>query len=675
MNWSNLKIKTKLALGFGFIILILIIIGAISLVGLKKIESDNVSAVKTRLPEIKISNHLERNTLKITSLLNDFVLSKDMQGFNQAQSLLDELDEYLESTSNMNYNLAYEMKKDISSAKKILLTYRTFMDEMRVGTEKMKTNRGIMEEATGSFLDNCFDYLRGQESTLAYQIDARKAKRGALEKVTLINNVIDIGNALRIWNIKAQAGIVNSGSIDFNKQFADIDQLLVNLEKIDTDNENIVYLNNIHRSLDDYHRAINGYFETENALQLSNRQLIDEGDLLVSTFRNLAESSIRKTTEFATISIIKIRTALNVLIIGLIISIILSVILAIQISFSITRPLKKGVEFARQIAEGNLEATIDIDQKDEIGELAAMLNKMKDKLHQIISSIQTAANHIADASAQVSNTSQGISQGSTEQASAAEEISASMEQMSASISQNTSNAQRTEQIASEATTGLNEGSRNVRDVTAAIKEIAEKITIIGDIAYQTNILSLNAAVEAARAGEYGKGFAVVADEVKKLAERSQDAATEIDKVSGAGVSLAEQSRKLFNTIVPQIEDTLKLVQEITASSLEQNSGAEQVNDAVQQFNEVIQQNAASAEEMATNAEELASQAEYLKDMTSYFKTGGKSVPVRGNNYKQNTRKRTELPMPNKSLQIKSNVRKGVNLRLGSDTLDQEFEKF
>ncbi len=675
MNWSNLKVKTKLGLGFGFIILILISIGALSLIGLRKIESDNVSAVKTRLPEIKISNHLERTTLKITSLLSNYVLSQDMQSIDQAQSLLDELDDYLENISKMKYNLADEMQKDISSAKKILLVYRTFMDEMRVGTEKMETDRGFMDEAVGSFFDYCYDYLRGQESTLAYQIDARIAKRGVLEKVTLINDIIDIGNALRIQNFKAQAGIDISSSTDFNKQFTNIDQLLINLEKIDTENENIVYLNNIHHSLDDYHSAMDGYFETEHALQLSNRQLIDEGDLLVSTFRNLAESSIHKTTEFATISIIKIRTALNVLIIGLVISIIVSIILAFQISYSITRPLKRGVEFARQIAEGNLEATIDIEQKDEIGELTAMLNKMKDKLYQTISSIQTAANHIADASAQVSNTSQGISQGSTEQASAAEEISASMEQMSASISQNTSNAQRTEQIASEATTGLNAGSRNVIDVTAAIKEIAEKITIIGDIAYQTNILSLNAAVEAARAGEYGKGFAVVADEVKKLAERSQDAATEIDKVSGAGVSLAEESRKLFNTIVPQIEDTLKLVQEITASSLEQNSGAEQVNDAVQQFNEVIQQNAASAEEMATNAEELASQAEYLKNMTSYFKTGKENAPVNSTKYKQNIPRKTELPMPNKSLQIKSNVRKGVNLRLGSDALDQEFEKF
>ncbi|MCF8367171.1 MAG: hypothetical protein K9H16_15385, partial [Bacteroidales bacterium] len=267
-----------------------------------------------------------------------------------------------------------------------------------------------------------------------------------------------------------------------------------------------------------------------------------------------------------------------------------------------------------------------------------------------------------------------VSQGSSEQASSAEEISASMQQMSASIAQNTSNAQRTEDIASKATKHLKSGSNNVSLVTDAIKEIAEKITIIGDIAYQTNILSLNAAVEAARAGEHGKGFAVVADEVKKLAERSQAAATEIDKVSGSGVNLAQKSRQLFNEIVPQIEDTLKLVQEITASSLEQNSGAEQVNDAIQQFSQVIQQNAAAAEEMATNSEELASQAGYMQDMISYFKTSQtKKKKEVSDTYKNANKPR--LKPADKSLQIKSNQKHGVNLRLGSDNLDQEFEKY
>jgi methyl-accepting chemotaxis protein len=168
---------------------------------------------------------------------------------------------------------------------------------------------------------------------------------------------------------------------------------------------------------------------------------------------------------------------------------------------------------------------------------------------------------------------------------------------------------------------------------------------------------------------------VVADEVKKLAERSQLAATEIDKVSGSGVNLAEESRELFNTIVPQIEDTLKLVQEITASSLEQSSGAGQVNDSVQQFNQVIQQNAAAAQELATNAEELATQAEYLTEMTNFFKTGNHKPSVQQKQSYYPKKKSKELFAGKNSLQIKSNQKHGVDLRMGSDRLDNDFEKY
>jgi methyl-accepting chemotaxis protein len=250
--------------------------------------------------------------------------------------------------------------------------------------------------------------------------------------------------------------------------------------------------------------------------------------------------------------------------------------------------------------------------------------------------------------------------------------------MSASISENTSNAQHTESLAREATQQLKDGSKNVIALTEAIKDIAEKITIIGDIAYQTNILSLNAAVEAARAGEYGKGFAVVADEVKKLAERSQTAAAQIDKVSANSVTLAEQTRAIFSEIVPRIENTLNLVQEITASSVEQRTGAEQVNDSVQQFTQVIQQNAAAAEEMATNSEELANHAQNLKETADYFKTTGsetRQMPKKAQN--SNTFSSSKaLNKAGKSLKIKSNLKpSGVRLQLGSDQLDNDFEKY
>jgi methyl-accepting chemotaxis protein len=676
MNWKDLKLKYKLTVGFGTIIIILLLIGIITLVQFRNIRVNSAKISDRYLPAADIAATLERKTLEITYLINNFSLTNDYSFIDDATLKIDELNTYLERSSFISSGSASnaETAAMINEAIRALNEYELLMGGMRLDVLNLNKNRASMDEASGVFLDNCFDYLRSQEATLAYEIDARRARRVLLERITLINNVIDIGNFLRVENFKAQASRDFSNQKNFNELFSQIEGYIANLQIIDNESENLYLLDNISQSAKNYHMAITDYISNYKNLQLSNIQVSEIGNRMVKTFAEQATGSNSKSMDFAGMAIQNILSSEQILITGLIISILISIFLGFQITRSISLPMKKGVAFASEISNGNLTATIDIDSKDELGELADALNSMKEKLHKTISSIQTAAQHIADASSQMSQTSQTISQGSTQQASSAEEISASMQEMSASISQNTANAQRTEGIAEKAAEKMNNGKQNVIDVANAIKEIAEKISIIGDIAYQTNILSLNAAVEAARAGEYGKGFAVVADEVKKLAERSQDAAMEIDKVSGSGVQLAEDSRMLINEIVPQIENTLKLVQEITASSLEQNSGAEQVNESIQQFNQVIQQNAASAQEMATNSEELASQADYLQEMTAFFNTGMANAKVR-KKPDNNTPKKPQLKAVEKSLQIKSNQKHGVNLRLGSDQLDDEFEKF
>jgi len=205
-----------------------------------------------------------------------------------------------------------------------------------------------------------------------------------------------------------------------------------------------------------------------------------------------------------------------------------------------------------------------------------------------------------------------------------------------------------------------------------MKQIADKVTIIGDIAFQTNILALNAAVEAARAGEHGRGFAVVAAEVRKLAEKSQIAAGEINALSKSSVQIAEESGKLLASIVPDIQKTARLVQEITAASIEQNSGAEQINNAINQLNQVTQQNAAAAEEMATSTEELSSQSDQLKDMIAFFKVNQQESSILSNapkNKKQKTNNQL-LDKPFKNLK-----KNGTILNMHDDYKDNDFEKF
>lgn len=303
---------------------------------------------------------------------------------------------------------------------------------------------------------------------------------------------------------------------------------------------------------------------------------------------------------------------------AVLVALLVGIALALFISRIISNPLRRAVDVASQLAEGNLAVKIEGGSKDETGQVLTAMQAMVGKLSQIIGEVRNAADGLASASEEVSATAQSISQTTSQQAASVEETSASIEQMSASINQNTENAKITDGMASKAAKEAGDGGDSVQQTVQAMKKIAQRISIIDDIAYQTNLLALNAAIEAARAGEHGKGFAVVAAEVRKLAERSQVAALEIGELSTSSVEMAERAGRLLGEMLPSINKTSDLVQEITAASEEQAAGVSQINSAMNQLNQVTQQNASSSEELASTAEEMSTQAEQLQQAMSFF---------------------------------------------------------
>jgi methyl-accepting chemotaxis protein len=351
------------------------------------------------------------------------------------------------------------------------------------------------------------------------------------------------------------------------------------------------------------------------------------------------------------------QTAKSVLVVALLIGVGLSIGLGVIIARGISKPVQAGVNLAQAIASGDFSQRMNLNKSDEIGQLALALDEMAGgleefasiaseiaegnlqvevtpasshdqlghallnmvgKLREVVGQVKVTTNHVSSGTQAMSASSEEMSQGAAEQAAAAEEASSSIEQMTANIRQNADNAMQTEKISIQAANDAKDGGKAVVKTVTAMKAIAGKIMIIEEISRQTNLLALNAAIEAARAGEHGKGFAVVAAEVRKLAERSQIAAGEINDLSSSSVEVAEQAGQLLDVIVPNIQKTSELVQEISAASREQDAGAEQIMKSIQQLDSVIQQNAASSEEMASTSEELSSQADQLEQMVAFF---------------------------------------------------------
>jgi methyl-accepting chemotaxis protein len=386
------------------------------------------------------------------------------------------------------------------------------------------------------------------------------------------------------------------------------------------------------------------------------RTVTDQSNVITNDLMTLATQEMQAQQQLASNTYGSTRDVLIGVAAG---SLLIALIAAVWLALSISKGLSKIVTLAEAVAIGDLNKSVEISTNDEIKDLVETVNRMsanlratagiadqiadgdltvqpkplseKDtlglalermalRLRNVVGNALQASGNVSSGSQELSATAEQVSQGATEQASAAEQASASMEEMTANIKQNADNATQTEKISRQSAKDAETSGEAVNRAVAAMQTIAEKITIVQEIARQTDLLALNAAVEAARAGEHGRGFAVVASEVRKLAERSQIAATEIGTVSAETVKAARTAGDMLTNLVPNIRKTAELVSEISAACREQDIGASQINEAIQQLDKVTQQNAAASEEMTATSEELSTQAEGLQAAISYFRT-------------------------------------------------------
>ena len=413
-------------------------------------------------------------------------------------------------------------------------------------------------------------------------------------------------------------------------------------------------------------------FRAASAVQDSFNRLRD--DKLASAERRMRESqslSARATT-----------TMIGAIVVGLA----LALGFGWKLAGSITESVQRVMKALEALAAGDLNQSVEAGSEDEIGKMERSLGSVIASLTRTVTDIGVIAAEVASASQSISTASIEVSKGASAQAASAEEASSSMEQMVSNIKQNADNAQQTDRIASKSATDARNSGKSVLEAVSAMREIASKISIVEEIARQTNLLALNAAIEAARAGEHGKGFAVVAAEVRKLAERSQRAAAEINDLSASTVNVSAQAGGMLEKLVPDIQKTAELVQEITVACREQDTGAEQINTALQQLQTVIQQNASAAEEMASTTEQLSAQSDQLVAALAFFHTGnnsrsgalrtGVAKPARaieGTAGEVPTPASQPASPPLKAMAAKA----GVSLRLneGRDDLDKDFERF
>ena len=673
-----MKLGMKIGLGFATLLIIAVALGGVALWNMENVEVESTKLSQEYVPEVEVSSNIERFSMMAMFQMRGYGFTEDNQFLDKGIANLEQVKKYLQSAKDLAENSLHlvKLKGAIDGVETEVEHYEGLVGQTVELNRLMNGNRDQLDGAAKVYMRNCNDFLSGQTSKMLADVANGKSKdklAERLEKITAVNNIITLGNTVRIaaWRAQAQRDpkIIQEAYVVFDK----MEPHFATLRRICKSADDIQRINETEKAASQYKAAMSEFLANWLKNEAVGQKRSEVGIHVLELAKETAMAGMTETSDIAKGAVSALHSASNVMIGGLIFAVLLGISVAFFITRLITKPIIQGVVFAEAVAAGDLSTQLDVSSKDEVGDLARALNGMVQQLQQVVTDVRSASDNVASGSQELSASSEEMSQGATEQAAAAEEASSSMEQMAANIRQNADNAMQTEKIAVKSSEDAKGGGEAVTQTVKAMKDIADKISIIEEIARQTNLLALNAAIEAARAGEHGKGFAVVASEVRKLAERSQSAAAEISELSSSSVEVAEKAGTMLTQMVPDIQRTAELVQEIAAASKEQDTGADQVNKAIQQLDQVIQQNASASEEMASTSEELSSQAEQLQDTISFFKL------------EENARRSaTKAAAPAARISHVSSAppaskttTSGLSLDMGSgrDKLDDDFEEY